>query len=99
MLGVNRTVRGGQTTGHEFLTIRQSGATLFLEANPSNQQPAQFEASVADADKVVFRNPDHDFPRRISYFRLGTDSLRAEIDDGNGGNRIVFPFRRSECRP
>ena len=30
----------------------------------------------------VFENPEHDFPKRIVYKLITTDSLHAYIDDG-----------------
>lgn len=97
MLGMNRTVRERRTTGYELMLIRETDSKLFLEAHPSGQASAVFEATSSNAERVVFENPQHDFPRRISYVRLGADSLRAEIDDGEGGKVIEFPYRRATC--
>lgn len=32
----------------------------------------------------VFENPEHDYPKRIVYKVIGSDSLHAFIDDGKG---------------
>lgn len=97
MFGMNRVVRDQQTTGYEFLQIRAAGSELYLEANPSGQAPTEFAATGWNTERVIFENPEHDFPRRISYWRVGADSLRAEIDDGQGGRQMEFRYRRETC--
>ncbi len=97
MLGMSRTVREQQTTGYELVLIREVDSELFYEAHPSGQASAAFEATRVSAEGATFENPQHDFPRRISYEPVGRDSLRAEIDDGEGGKSIAFLYRRAPC--
>ena len=42
--------------------------------------------------KVVFENPQHDFPVRITYWREGSDQMGAKIEgkDGRGAESWVF---------
>jgi len=49
--------------------------------------------------KVVFENPGHDFPQRISYSLRGAEQLEAAIEGEMGGEKktIRFPFRRFAC--
>jgi hypothetical protein len=96
MLGMSRTVRGGRAGATEFVTLRVVNGRLVYEPNPSGQKPAVFTATSVGANRVVFENPQHDFPKRIAYERKG-DALSAWIDDGAGGKRVEYPFRRRAC--
>ncbi|NIW38719.1 MAG: hypothetical protein GWN32_20365 [Gemmatimonadetes bacterium] len=57
----------------------------------------EFRSTAVAEGLATFENPEHDYPRRITYRRLSSDSLVAEIDDGTGGNRREFRFRRVRC--
>ena len=98
MLGMSRTVRAGRTTSTEFVTLRPVDGGFAYEANPSGQQPTAFSATAISADRAVFENPAHDYPRRIVYERKGDSVLIASIDDGTGAKRVEYPFRRISCR-
>lgn len=97
LLGMSRTMRRGRTMGLELLVIRESGANLVYEADPSGQAAASFEATELTDAGVTFENPRHDFPRRISYSLRGADSLLARIDDGRAGRQVDFPYQRVPC--
>jgi len=98
MLAMSRTVRGGRTTSTEFVTLRAVDGRLVYEANPSGQKPTPFPATAVSADRAVFENPAHDYPRRITYERAGDTALTASIDDGTGAKRVEYPFQRVSCR-
>lgn len=98
MMGVSRTTTGEKTTEWEFLIIRQTDKGLEYVAKPSRQPEATFTASRATANEVVFENPAHDFPKRISYKRDG-DSLMASIEGPMNGQtrKIDFPYKKAAC--
>lgn len=98
MMGVSRTTAGPKTVEWEFLIIRQTARGLDYVAKPSGQPEATFTATRASAGEVVFENPAHDFPKRISYKRAG-DALTASIEGPmNGQNRkIDFAYTKAAC--
>lgn len=98
MLGMSRTVRAGRTMAIEFVTLRTVEGRIVYEATPSGQTPAASPATAVSASRAVFENPAHDYPRRIVYERQGENNLLASIDDGSGGKRVEYPFRRVACR-
>jgi hypothetical protein len=56
-----------------------------------------FAAKEASGTRVVFENPDHDFPQRIIYERNG-DVLNARIE-GRMGEReqaMTWSYRKAE---
>ncbi|MFT3704016.1 MAG: DUF6265 family protein [Agriterribacter sp.] len=48
----------------------------------NNRQPIQFRIMLAEKNKFVAENLQHDFPKRITYELVTADSLHAWIDDG-----------------
>lgn len=98
MLGMSRTVAGGSTTEYEFIVLRSGPQGLEYVARPSGQSEAVFKASRVSATEVVFENPAHDFPTRITYRR--TDAgLKATIDGTMGGRprAIDFSYTAGTC--
>ena len=95
MLGTGRTVRGGRAVEYEFTRITMSGDTLAFPASPSGQSPATFPAIALSADSAVFANPQHDFPKSVTYKRLNADSLHAWVE-GNG-RKFDFRYARVGC--
>ena len=98
MLGMSRTARGDSTLEYELVVIRSRGDTLVYQAHPSGQPGAEFAATEVSDSHVVFANPAHDFPQRISY-RARPDSLVARVEGMRGGRTRSrdFPYRRAAC--
>ncbi len=69
------------------------------EAHPKGQPSATFVARAANADSVVFEAPEHDFPQRVAYRRVGRDSVLAWVEGTMNGTarRFEFPYRRVPC--
>jgi hypothetical protein len=98
MLGMSRTVAKGRVTGHEFMQIRVGpGGDIFFVAQPSGQKEATFQHTALAEREVVFENPNHDFPQKITYTLKPDGSLLAVIegprDDGTV-RRIEFAYQR-----
>ncbi len=99
--GGSRTiaVATGRETEGERLRIYAIGDTLVYDAHPSGQARTEFKAVGTTGDSVVFLNPAHDFPQRISYHKKGADSLVARVEGDRAGRRqpLVSAYRRIEC--
>jgi hypothetical protein len=100
MLGVSRTVRGARTVEHEFMQIRTGadGKLVFI-ALPSGQRETSFPLASIGEREVVFENPQHDFPTRVSYRLQSDDRLVARIEGRRDGKSrgIDFSFKRIAC--
>jgi hypothetical protein len=99
MLGMGRTVGTRGLGDYELTLIKQDGERLLFEAHPKDQPTATFTARVATADSVVFELPEHDFPQRVGYRRVGADSVHAWVEGTMNGasRRIEFPYARVPC--
>jgi hypothetical protein len=101
MMGVSRTVRDGKTVEYEYIRLEQSGPdTIRYIAHPSRQEEASFLLVQMDSRHAVFENLAHDFPQRIVYELITSDSLAARIEGVLGGqvNVIRFPYHRARCQ-
>jgi hypothetical protein len=99
MLGMGRTVNARGLGDYELTLIKEDGGRLLFEAHPKGQPPATFAARAATPDSVVFEAPEHDFPQRVGYRRLGADSVLAWVEGIMNGKsrRIEFPYARVPC--
>jgi uncharacterized protein DUF6265 len=99
LVGVSRTVSEGKTTEWEFLMIRESPRGLEYVAKPSRQAEAVFASTHITANEAVFENPQHDFPKRITYRLQADGGLVASIDGPMNGQprTIAFPYTRAVC--
>lgn len=92
MLGLSRSVRGTRTF-FEFLRIEIEGEEARYLAQPGGVPPTRFTRSASAEGSVEFSNPQHDFPKRIRYWRDG-NTLHAAIDDGDEGKAMQFAWER-----
>lgn len=99
MLGMARTIKGGQLDDYELVLIRAKDGRVDYEAHPMMQPTAVFTATVVSDTMLQFENPRHDFPRLIAYHRRGADSVIARIAAGPapGDKQVLFPYRHTAC--
>lgn len=93
MVGLGRTVPASGRTKFEFLRITRDGGKLTYIAMPSGKQETPFPMKEITETRVVFENPDHDYPRRITYWRDG-EQLCARIEGKDGANAEQWCFAR-----
>jgi hypothetical protein len=84
-----------------FETIRlvqEQGGFFYIPIvqDQNNGAPVRFTATTVSETRLVFENPQHDFPQIISYTRVGSDSLIAEISGTRNGKvrKQRFPMER-----
>lgn len=99
MLGMSRTSVRDSVVGFESIAILSRGGRTFYRARPEGQAQAEFDLKQLSDSAVTFENLTHDFPQRISYSRILSDSLLAYIEGTMNGNtrRIDFPMRAVPC--
>jgi hypothetical protein len=98
MLGISQTLRG---TGSmfEYMRIDRGERGLRFVAQPGGRPPTEFAAQRVEAQRIVFTNPQNDFPKYIDYRRDG-DRLEARLSAAapdQEGAHAVYAFRRVAC--
>lgn len=98
MLGMSRTVKAGALSEFEYLRIVQKGDDLVYIAHPGGRAPGtEFKMTsltegAAGYRRVVFENPEHDFPKRILYVRRPDGTLVATVDAGEGEKTVTYEY-------
>jgi len=98
MPGVHRDVGAGGGVFFEFLRILEEDGAITYLAQPSGRAPATpFPLVESGSSHAVFENPDHDFPKRLSYRREG-DTLHVSAEGGDAASptRIEWTWHKSE---
>jgi hypothetical protein len=100
MLGVSRRILDGFTREFEYMRIVTSGGGGFdFIAMPQGENATSFNSVSLAGTRVVFENPDHDFPSRVIYEFAPPDALNARIEGTSNGRPmgINFPLKRQAC--
>lgn len=95
MLGTGRTGKMNQATSFEFMRIAESpddGRPVFW-GSPGGQAPVAFPMVAQGRQEVVFENPKHDYPTRISYKREDANLIATTSGPG-GSNPQTWRYRR-----
>jgi len=100
MLGVSRSVREGSTVFFEYMRIvvEDTNDIVFV-ASPDGQTTATFALIYLDDSKVVFENPQHDFPQRVIYRLEQPSQLVGRIEGTVDGvpRSTDFPMTKVSC--
>lgn len=97
--GKSYMLKGKDSLVFETVTLRQEGKVLYYiprVKDQNNGSPVIFTSKHVSANKLIFENPAHDFPQKISYTKVNADSLVAEISGTFHGkeSKEMFPMRR-----
>jgi hypothetical protein len=86
MLGLHRDI-SKKRTSFEFIRIQETKDGLVYLAQPGGRPPTPFKLTESTAKRVVFANPEHDFPKRIIYW-LHESQLCARVEgDGDSAEQ------------
>ena len=97
LLGKSFFIKENDTLFSETVRLVQRESDLFYIVTVPNQneeKPVAFKLTSSTSDYLVFENPEHDFPKKITYKLVNKDSLYAEIS-GDGKSQ-GFPFKKKK---
>ena len=80
--GESYFIKGKDTLHFEKIQMKQKGEDLFYIATVKGQnkdQPITFIHNDTIEKQLVFENPKHDFPQKISYSLITKDSIDIQI--------------------
>jgi hypothetical protein len=101
LAGISFAIVGKDTVSYETVSLEQNGkATYYIPTvkEQNNAQPVKFTLTSSTGNKIVFENPSHDFPTKITYNKITNDSMVAEISGVIEGKTRSeqFPFVRKK---
>ena len=99
MIGMSRTVIADRIRAWEALRLVVDSGRIVYIAQPNGGTPVRFRATTMSDSMAVFENPEHDFPQRIAYRRVRSDSLIAQVSGAANGTtrRMDIPMHRVVC--
>jgi hypothetical protein len=97
--GKSYFLNNGDTMLFETVQLLEKENKLFYIVSGKTkpgEAPVSFESISIAKEQFVFENKAHDFPQRISYVKIGTDSLVAEISGSINGKEKseLFPMKK-----
>lgn len=97
--GKSYILKEKDTIVFEIIRLVQEQDGLFYIPTVKNQNDGlsvRFNTKTISETQLVFENQQHDFPQIISYTRISTDSLVAEISGTKNGQEReqIFPMKR-----
>jgi hypothetical protein len=92
-------VVGQDTVSSEVVALGvRGGALLYIPTvrDQNDGQPVTFTGTMVTGTEMIFENPAHDFPQRITYTQINPDSLVAVISgmQGEKEKSVQFPMKR-----
>lgn len=89
----------GDTVFQENVDLVAKNDSLFYVVSvkgENSEKPVSFYMTESSEKKVVFENPKHDFPNKITYEKITNDSLVASISGKQNGKDASesFPMKR-----
>ena len=97
ILGVTRYLRAGVTRNFEFTVISTAGDGSTLLPHPGGKSGVTFLEASRSWRAVVWENPRHDYPQRITYERFTPDSMLARIELMDGSNATEYRMGKVTC--
>jgi uncharacterized protein DUF6265 len=97
LIGMSRTVDGGQTKSFEFMRIEARADGIYYVAQPGGRPPVDFKLASESPTELVFVNPGHaDRLKKVVYRLESGDRLTARIEGENAGKAFAedYPYRR-----
>jgi hypothetical protein len=96
MLGLGATLKGKDTVFVERSTLEIKGDDIFYIAQVTgNAKPIPFKLTSITDDSFVCENPEHDFPKKITY-KLNGNRIYATIS--GDGKSIPYNFVKAGSR-
>lgn len=89
--GLTHTPRGAD---FEFMRIARHEDGYAFFGSPRGGPAVPFKLVISRPDRVVFENPAHDFPQRITYERAG-DVLTARVETADGRKSMSWTYRKA----
>ncbi len=85
MEGSSDFIKGDSVIPFEIIKLYKTDTSFYYEAKAAgqnNEQPVAFKMTSFSDTSFVAENPEHDFPKRITYKLINKDSIHAFVDGG-----------------
>ena len=76
---VQKSGSGKPDSQESLRMLHMKGEIFYLAKVDHNEMPVPFRLVNWEPDKFIFENKNHDFPKQITYFRMGADSMKVRV--------------------
>lgn len=92
-------VGGKDTVFAETIVLDETDERLAYTVtvpDQNNAKPIRFEMTSITDNQIIFENKKHDFPSKITYNKIGNDSIKAEISGIKDGKQAseIFAMKK-----
>lgn len=99
--GKSYMITAADSISLESIALKKEGNEIFYiptVKGQNNDQPVKFKLTSSSPNQLVFENPAHDFPQKITYTLESENSLMAEISGVVNGQQRArkFPMKKAE---
>lgn len=99
MIGAGLSGRGNAVRHFEHMRIfKMPDGRLAFVGMPNGDPGVRFSLARQSADEIVFENPAHDYPQRVSYRRDG-DRIIATVSLIDGSREQRWTYQRPSVSP
>ncbi|MFV8442767.1 DUF6265 family protein [Flavobacterium sp. LB2P44] len=94
-------IKEKDTLHFESITLQQKGEQLTYTATvkgQNNDKPVAFLLTTTTEKQLVFENPKHDYPQKISYTHITPDGLVAKISGIQQGKPSTEQFSMKKIK-
>lgn len=94
IFSVSRYFKDGKVTFFEFEQFHMEHDSVFVTPYPKGEKSDSFKLVNFDPNvkKAVFQNPEHDWPKELSYERISEDRLLILVSGPENGKMRVERF-------
>ena len=92
-------IKNDDTLHSEKITLSQHSEMLMYSATvngQNNDKAIDFGSTTTTENKLVFENPSHDYPQKITYTKNANNTLTAEISGNLQGKMTTEKFVMSK---
>jgi hypothetical protein len=79
-----------KTVTEKIRLIKRGSDFFYIPEVPHNGKPIEFKITSFHKNGFVAENPQHDFPKKISYRKINETELQATIIGGNKSISYLF---------
>ena len=97
--GTSYFIKGKDTLHFESIKLSQNGEKLIYIATvkgQNNDKPVSFPSTSETENKLIFENPQHDYPQKITYTKGANNTFTAEISGKLQGKLTTERFVMSK---
>lgn len=94
VMSYNKLIKKGAVAFHEFEVFEVENGKVVFHPFPGGKKATSLTLTECDlkAKRVVFENPQKDFPTRIVYHRVADDNLVITLSDPHNDSKRVQKF-------